>query len=91
MIQAPESITMANAAQVATQWRAALPASTRSAAGAVQIDCAALRQFDSAALSCILNLLRQPSLGAAPRVELLNVPENLRKLANLYGISAALS
>jgi len=56
------------------------------AAGAVSINLAALSEFDSSALSVLLAARRAQTKGGA--IQCLNVPDKLRRLANLYGVES---
>jgi phospholipid transport system transporter-binding protein len=68
-------------------------AAAKAAPGAgsvrIQIDLAALSQFDSSAVAALVALSRR---AAERRLQLrcVNVPPNLRKLAALYGVDGAL-
>ncbi|MFZ4757256.1 MAG: STAS domain-containing protein [Burkholderiaceae bacterium] len=77
----PAEITVDTAPQALDAVRAAV----RAAGGGV-LDLAALRHFDSAAVAVLVSLRREAGNGVAFR----NVPPNLRKLASLYGVEAAL-
>lgn len=55
-------------------------------AGAVNINLAALSEFDSSALSVLLAARRAQPRGGS--VQCLNVPDKLRRLANLYGVES---
>lgn len=50
------------------------------------VDCSALIQFDSSALSLVMGLLRQAQAVSASIV-LEQVPEKLRSLAQVYGVA----
>lgn len=55
-------------------------------AGAVTINLAALSEFDSSALSVLLAARRAQTRGGS--IQCLNVPDKLRRLANLYGVES---
>lgn len=75
----PASITLEDAPAALAQARALL-------AGGGSIDLAPLARFDSAAVAVLVALRRE----GGPAVAFRNVPPNLRKLASLYGVEAAL-
>lgn len=62
----------------------------RIAAGANAVDCAALAQFDSAALAVLLAWQRAAQAHGA-RLDILNLPDKLASLARAYGIDTLLS
>jgi ABC-type transporter Mla MlaB component len=74
----PAEVTLANAGE------ALAAARTCCAGGAV--DLATLEQFDSAAVAVLVALRRE--FGAGLRLG--NAPQNLRKLASLYGVDEIL-
>ena len=76
----PPEITLASAPQALEATRAALRA------GGGRLDLAPLARFDSAAVAVLVALRREAGIGAHFR----NPPANLRKLASLYGVEAAL-
>jgi phospholipid transport system transporter-binding protein len=76
----PASITLEEAPAALAAARALL------AAGGGPIDLAPLERFDSSAVAVLLALRRE----GGPTVSFGNVPPNLRKLASLYGVEAAL-
>ena len=76
----PAEITLETAPQALEAARAALRA------GGGRLDLGALRRFDSAAVAMLVALRREAGAG----VEFGNPPPNLRKLASLYGVEAAL-
>lgn len=76
----PAEITLANAPAALEAARAALRA------GGGRLDLAPLARFDSAAVAVLVALRREAGIGADFR----NPPPNLRKLASLYGVEAAL-
>jgi phospholipid transport system transporter-binding protein len=55
----------------------------------IQIDLAALSQFDSSAVAALVALSRRAA-GRRLQLHCANVPPNLRKLAALYGVDGAL-
>jgi len=57
----------------------------RIAAGATQVDCAALTQFDSAALAVLLGWRRAAAVRGLS-LQVLNLPAQLANLAGAYGI-----
>jgi phospholipid transport system transporter-binding protein len=76
----PAEITLDNAPQALEAARVALRA------GEGRLDLAPLARFDSAAVAVLVALRREAGVGADFR----NPPANLRKLASLYGVEAAL-
>lgn len=58
----------------------------RLAGGDNLLDLARLTEFDSAAIAVLLSIRRE----YGPSVSFLNPPENLRKLAVLYGVDSLL-
>jgi phospholipid transport system transporter-binding protein len=76
----PAEITLETAPQALEAARAALRA------GGGRLDLGPLRRFDSAAVAVLVALRREAGAGA----EFRNPPPNLRKLASLYGVEAAL-
>ena len=81
-VAVPAEITLASAAGAL----AALQAARAAAPGALELDLAPLVRFDSAAVAVLVALQRETGAPLALR----NVPPNLRKLASLYGVEAAL-
>ncbi len=77
---APAEITLETVPQALEAARAALRA------GGGRLDLAPLARFDSAAVAVLVALRREAGIGA----EFRNPPPNLRKLASLYGVEAAL-
>jgi phospholipid transport system transporter-binding protein len=71
--------------------RSALDAGlSRIAAGATEVDCAPLKQFDSSALAVLLAWQREATArGGALTV--VNLPEGLASLARAYGVDTLLS
>ena len=65
---------------------AALQAAREALAAGGSLDLAPLLRFDSSAVAVLVALRREAGSGAAFR----NPPPNLRKLASLYGVEAAL-
>jgi ABC-type transporter Mla MlaB component len=63
--------------------------SQRSAGESFRVDLSRLDGFDSAALAVLVALLRT-SLAGGVRLELVDAPANLRKLAALYGLEDVL-
>jgi ABC-type transporter Mla MlaB component len=76
----PAEILLSGAPAALDAARAALRA------GGGTLDLAPLARFDSAAVAVLVALRREAGTGAAFR----NPPANLRKLASLYGVEAAL-
>lgn len=86
MIACPATIQMDCASQVAGQLASAIKGA-RGQSEAATIDCAALAQFDSSALAALLHAKRaHAALGGPEQLKITNVPENLRRLAQLYGV-----
>ncbi|MGZ8154414.1 MAG: STAS domain-containing protein [Burkholderiales bacterium] len=56
----------------------------------VVVDLAGVTEVDSAAVSLLLEW-RRAAQAAARRVEFINVPANLKSLADLYGVSELLT
>lgn len=54
-----------------------------------RVDCAALDRFDSSAVVVLLAALRYAE-GAGIKLELVNLPQKLLKLASLYGADGLL-
>jgi ABC-type transporter Mla MlaB component len=77
---APAEITMSTAPAALDAARAAL----REQGGV--LDLSSLERFDSAAVAVLVALRREAGNGLVFR----NAPANLRKLASLYGVEAAL-
>lgn len=62
----------------------------RIASGATEVDCAALAQFDSAALAVLLAWqLAARARGAT--LDILNLPPKLASLAQAYGVDALIN
>jgi phospholipid transport system transporter-binding protein len=61
----------------------------RIEAGATQVDCAPLRQFDSAALAVLLGW-RRVAQGRGATLQFLHLPAQLASLAGAYGIESLL-
>ncbi|KND54667.1 Anti-anti-sigma regulatory factor (antagonist of anti-sigma factor) [Candidatus Paraburkholderia kirkii] len=71
--------------------RAALEAGlSRIAAGATEVDCAPLTQFDSSALTVLLAWERAASARGAS-LNIVNLPSGLVSLARAYGVDTLLS
>ncbi len=86
MIACPATIQMDCASQVAGQLASAIK-SARGQSAAATINCAALAQFDSSALAALLHAKRAHATQGGPeQLKIINVPENLRRLAQLYGV-----
>jgi ABC-type transporter Mla MlaB component len=92
-VAVPARIAVDNAVQVL----AALREATHGVNGdPLALDLAPLREFDSSALSLLLQLTRDRGAAAgsvtsaAPPLFLLNPPEKLRELADLYGVAPML-
>jgi phospholipid transport system transporter-binding protein len=86
VIACPATIQMDCASQVAGQLASAVT-SSRGESSPAAIDCAALAQFDSSALAALLHAKRaHASLGGPEQLKINNPPENLRRLAQLYGL-----
>ena len=76
----PAEITLESAPHALEAARAALRG------GGGRLDLGPLQHFDSAAVAVLVALRREAGIGA----EFRNPPPNLRKLASLYGVEAAL-
>jgi phospholipid transport system transporter-binding protein len=86
VIACPATIQMDCASQVAGQLASAV-SNSRGQTTAETIDCAALVQFDSSALAALLHAKRaHATLGGSEQLKIVNAPENLRRLAQLYGV-----
>ncbi|RDU95523.1 STAS domain-containing protein [Trinickia dinghuensis] len=59
----------------------------RIEAGAAAVDCAQLAQFDSSALAVLL-AWRRAAEARGKALDILNVPDGLASLAQVYGIDA---
>jgi phospholipid transport system transporter-binding protein len=71
--------------------KAALAAGlSRIAAGATEVDCAPLTQFDSSALAVMLAWQRAASARRAS-LDIFNVPSGLASLAQAYGVDTLLT
>jgi phospholipid transport system transporter-binding protein len=87
VIACPATIQMDCASQVAGQLAVAVNRVGGQPAAAGTVDCAALVQFDSSALAALLHAKRaHTALGSSEQLKMINVPENLRRLAQLYGV-----
>jgi phospholipid transport system transporter-binding protein len=71
----------------ATSASASLVAAIR--AGERNIDCSALQQFDSSAVAVLLEGLRALN-GSQEKLKIVNAPENLARLAQLYELDSLL-
>lgn len=88
MVLAPTQINLSNAATSASGLLLQLK---KVPAGALALDCSSLKDFDSGAIAALLELKRE--LGRHRPSETLtisNIPENLRRLASLYGVEELL-
>ena len=71
--------------------RSALDAGlSRIAAGATEVDCAPLKQFDSSALAVLLAWERAATARGAALV-VINLPSGLASLAQAYGVDTLLT
>ena len=71
--------------------RSALDAGlSRIAAGATEVDCAPLKQFDSSALAVLLAWERAAAACGAALV-VINLPSGLASLAQAYGVDTLLT
>ncbi|QSN60994.1 lipid asymmetry maintenance protein MlaB [Caballeronia sp. M1242] len=71
--------------------KAALEAGlSRIAAGATEVDCAPLRQFDSSALAVLLAWQRAATARRAA-LGIVNIPSGLASLAQAYGVDTLLT
>ncbi len=88
-LRLPAVLTHDRAAGCAAALRKALVLS-RKIALVVRVDAGALQQFDSSALAVLLDCRRAAvAMGLSFRVD--HLPERLRQLAALYGVSDLLS
>lgn len=78
----PATLTHANATAQLAQWETQL---ARLGGESVIVDCAALQQFDSAALALVLELARR-ARAKSNVVQLRGVPQRLHDLAAVYGL-----
>ena len=62
----------------------------RIAAGATEVDCAPLTQFDSSALAVLLAWQRAAAARGAA-LEIVNLPSGLASLAQAYGVDTLLT
>ena len=77
----------AGAGRFATAPALLLAGSTAVAGGETEIDLSAVTECDSSLLACVLAWRRKAAeRGAALTVR--NVPENLSRIAHLYGVEA---
>lgn len=91
-LELPARVDAGNAVEVLARLQEAAGA---DGTGPLALDLAPLREFDSSALSLLLQLARSrtiagPTTDASPSLFLLNPPEKLRELANLYGVGQML-
>jgi phospholipid transport system transporter-binding protein len=63
---------------------------SRIAAGATEVDCAPLKQFDSSALAVLLAWQRAATARGAG-LSVVNIPAGLASLAQAYGVDTLLS
>jgi phospholipid transport system transporter-binding protein len=83
-LQLPQTLTLAEASAVLASL--SMPAQQEKI---WRVDASALAEFDTAALSVLLELQRRAgSLGA--QIEIQQAPVKLRQLATLYGVDALL-
>ncbi len=83
-LQLPHTLTLAQASAVLASL--SMPAQQEKI---WRVDASALAEFDTAALSLLLELQRRAgSLGA--QIEIQQAPVKLRQLATLYGVDALL-
>jgi len=83
-LQLPHTLTLAEASAVLASL--SMPAQQEKT---WRVDASALAEFDTAALSVLLELQRRAgSLGA--QIEIQQAPVKLRQLATLYGVDALL-
>lgn len=78
----PATVTFAQAAALAR----GLSEQSRSASGEVTLDATALEVFDSSVLSVLLQC-RRDATARGQKWATVGLPERLRQLAQLYGIS----
>ena len=87
MLMLPDTLTHATASACVAQWLGQLPMGEGQA---VRLDGAALRRFDSSALSALL-ALRRHLVGRGQSLELVALPPRLSELASLYGVDELLA
>jgi phospholipid transport system transporter-binding protein len=63
---------------------------SRIAAGATEVDCAPLMQFDSSTLAVLLAWQRAATARGGP-LSIVNLPSGLASLAQAYGVDTLLS
>lgn len=63
---------------------------TQAVEAEIQVDCAALAQFDSAALAVLLGW-RRAAAARGLRLQVLNLPAQLASLAKAYGIDTLIA
>jgi phospholipid transport system transporter-binding protein len=78
----PATLTHAHATVQLAQWESEL---SRLRGEPVTVNCAALQQFDSAALALVLELARRARARGSV-VQLRGVPQRLHDLAAVYGL-----
>ncbi|SAL49533.1 anti-anti-sigma regulatory factor [Caballeronia sordidicola] len=71
--------------------RSALEAGlSRIAAGATEVDCAPLKQFDSSALA-VLIAWQRAAAARGTALDVINLPSGLASLAQAYGVNTLLT
>ncbi len=89
MISLPPGLTMSTTPALEAGFCAEVAAATK-AGGTAQVDCAGLLAgTDSSAVALLVAAARSAATNGGV-LSLLNVPENLRKLATLYGVETLL-
>lgn len=86
MLALPVELTQAQAEGCL---RGLLPALRAQAGPSVEVDAAALQDFDSAALAVLL-ACRREAMAAGKQCVVRAMPERLRTLATLYGVAELL-
>ncbi len=89
MIALPVGLTMNTTPSLEAGFCAQVVAAVK-AGGAAQLDCSSMgSSFDSSAVALLVAASRSAATNGGV-LTLLNVPENLRKLATLYGVDSLL-
>jgi ABC-type transporter Mla MlaB component len=91
-LELPARVDAGNAVEVLARLQEAAGA---DGMGPLALDLAPLQEFDSSALSLLLQLARSRTIAGAttaakPALFLLNPPEKLQELAELYGVGQML-
>lgn len=88
-LRLPAVVTHERAGPCALALRKALALSGKRALR-VRVDAASLQQFDSSVLAVLLDL-RRAAVSMGLDFEVSHLPQRLRRLASLYGVSSLLS